>query len=381
MHDGVKHLFKTCVVEFIEVDILACLKRVKPWIDNWLTIRGALSQAGVSMLLVKIDDADVSLMLWKWTQADFKIPLRIKLSDSVASIFLEDPNRRFGDESANRKDPRQWVHRATILLQFDNPDSEFSQGLIKPSSEKGSNAAQKIYEAYLKCLETIVTYARLVLNVHSVDDWHKSSFSEFFEPSFANQTKVSWSSDGKSFTPIVCRVKKTKKINPIFKSQSLIWPNDWSRLQRAITNGVVLSPEVEELLKLRSKILWGEKRVSVVESTALMEMALKNVVNGALLKRGLSKNRLASLNEEAGLSIFLNFMLPLCLSNSLYTRALPLIQNIDRLRKIRNEIMHDNLPERAIDKEQAYAGVDSCIALITLLIKTKKWFPSQNHSR
>jgi hypothetical protein len=328
------------------------------------------------MLLVKIDEADVSLVLWKWSESDFKIPLRIKLSETVASIFLEDPNKKFGNGSLNRTDPRQWVYRATILLHFESPDSEFSQGLARPNSEKGSNAAQKIYEAYLKCLETIVTYSRLVLNVHSVHDWHKSSFSELFEPRFSNQTKVSWSSDGKSFTPIVCRVKKTKKINPLFKSESLIWPNDWSRLQRAITNGVILSPEVEELLKLRSKILWGEKRVSVVESTALMEMTLKNVVNGALLKRGLSKNRLASLNEEAGLSIFLNFMLPLCLSKSLYARTLPLIQNIDRLRKIRNEIMHDNLPESAIDKEQAYRGVDSCIALITLLIKTKKWFPS-----
>jgi uncharacterized protein YajQ (UPF0234 family) len=330
------------------------------------------------MLLIRINDADIDLMLWKWTEADFKVPLRMKFADLEASIVLEDPNKIFSVSKLNN--PRQWVHCATVIFQFNNPSLDFTQGLAKPNSQRGADAAKKIHQDYLRCVDTLMTYVRLVLNVHSVSGIGRSSARDLFGGGFSGRTKVSWSLDGDSFMPFKYTVKGRRKINPIYKSESLIWPSDWQRLQKTIIKGIVVCPEVEELLKLRSKILWNEKRVSIVESTALVEMTLKNVVNSVLMKRGLSKNRLASLNEEAGLSIFLNFMLPLCVTQSLYKRALPLIQNIDKLRKIRNEIMHENLPESAIDRDEAYKGVNSCIALITLLIKDRKFVPPSNSS-
>jgi hypothetical protein len=200
---------------------------------------------------------------------------------------------------------------------------------------------------------------------------------DLFEGKFQRQTNVSWSLDGETFTPFNYKPKTGRKINPIYRSEALIKPADWVRLQRAISRQQMPPVEVSELLKLRSKVQWNEKRVSIVESAAIIEMALKNVVSNALLQRGVSKARLDSLREEAGLSIFLNFMLPLGLSNATYKRVLPLIHKIDKLRKLRNQIMHENLPEQDIDTEQAYEGVDSCVNLIMYLIKIGKWVPSR----
>jgi hypothetical protein len=42
-----------------------------------------------AMLQVKIEKADLSLVLWRWTENDFKVPFRIKLADSTASIYVD----------------------------------------------------------------------------------------------------------------------------------------------------------------------------------------------------------------------------------------------------------------------------------------------------
>jgi hypothetical protein len=264
-----------------------------------------------------------------------------------------------------------------MLFQFEDPTDDFRHGLQRPRTEKGERAAKKICGDYLRCVDIVVTYCRLELDVHSILDGHKSDLFDLFEGKFQRQTNVSWSLDGETFTPFNYKPKTGRKINPIYRSEALIKPADWVRLQRAISRQQMPPVEVSELLKLRSKVQWNEKRVSIVESAAIIEMALKNVVSNALLQRGVSKARLDSLREEAGLSIFLNFMLPLGLSNATYKRVLPLIHKIDKLRKLRNQIMHENLPEQDIDTEQAYEGVDSCVNLIMYLIKIGKWVPSR----
>ncbi len=329
------------------------------------------------MLIVKIEDAALSLVLWKWSDEHFKIPLKIRLPDSAVSVFLDDPDRGFSNRATPTRRPRQWVMRSTMLFQFENPSDDFRQSLLRPRSEKGERAAKKIHEDYLRCLDIVVTYCRLELDVHTIFEAHKSDLFDLFEGKYSRQTNVSWSLDGDTFTPFNYKPKRGRKINPIYKSESLIKPADWVRLQRAISRRQMPPAEVKELLKLRSKVQWNEKRVSIVESAAIIEMALKNVVSNSLLQKGVSKARLDSLREEAGLSIFLNFMLPLGLSNAMYKRVLPLIHKIDKLRKLRNQIMHENFPEQDIDREDAYEGIDSCIDLLTYLIRAGKWVPSR----
>lgn len=263
-----------------------------------------------------------------------------------------------------------------MLFRFENPTDDFRLGLSRPKSEKGERAAKKILDDYLQCLDLIVTNCRLNLDFHAGFEGHKSDLFDLFEGKFSRQTNVSWSLDGDTFTPFNFKPKSGREINPAFRSKSLIKPADWARLQRTISNGQVPPDEVKELLKLRSSVFWRGRRVSVVESAAIIEMALKNVVSSSLLQKGISKSRLDSLPTEAGLSIFLNFMLPLSLTTAALERALPLIQKIDRLRKLRNQIMHKNLPEQEIDREQAYEGIDSCMRLIMYLIRLGKWVPS-----
>jgi hypothetical protein len=329
------------------------------------------------MLIVKIEEAKINLMLWKWSERDFKIPLRVLLPDSTALVFLDDPDRPFSVHATSPRRPRQWVMHSTILFQFEEPTDDFRHGLQRPRTEKGERAAKKIHGDYLRCVDIVVTYCRLELEVHSILDGHKSDLFDLFGGNFQRQTKVSWSSNGEIFAPFNYKPKMGRKFNAIYRSEALIKPADWVRLERAISRQQMPPAEVRELLKLRSKVQWNEKRVSIVESAAIIEMALKNVVSNALLQRGVSKARLDSLRGEAGFSIFLNFMLPLGLSNTTYKRVLPLIRKIDKLRKLRNQIMHENLPEQHIDTAEAYEGVDSCVDLIMYLIKIGKWVPSR----
>jgi hypothetical protein len=296
----------------------------------------------------------------------------MQLPDSTASITLEDPNRHFTATSARPPNPRQWVMHAQLLLVFDHPDIELLEGLKKPHSERGAKVAKRIHENYLKCLDVLVTYCRLELNTNSIIDSHRSSLGEILETDFGMSVNMSWSSDGHSFIPFTHKSRPRRKINPVFASKALIKPHDWSRLEKAIARGDAPPVEVEELLKLRTKVFWGEKRVAIVESMAIMEMILKREVNSALLKKGVSQTRQNSLKETAGLSIFLNFMLPLCLAQSTFRRLAPAIQSIDRLRKIRNQIMHENLSEEHIEQAGAYDGIDPCIKLSIFLQKAKK---------
>lgn len=333
-----------------------------------------------SMLIVKIEDADINLTLWKWSKDDFKIPLRITLPDSTALIYLDDPDRWFSSKSEPSARPRrrlQWVMHSTMFFQFDNPSDDLKQGLAKPRSDKAEEAARRIHANYLKCREMIMTYCRLELGVLGIIETGASDLDDLFQGRFGRQTNVSWSLDGETFIPFTYKPKRVRGNNPAFRSKLLVKPSDWIRLQKVISKGQIPPAEVTELLKLRSKALWrGERRVSIVESAAIIEMALKDVVSSSLLQRGLSKARLDSLREEAGLSIFLNFMLPLGLSNAKYRHVLPLIQKIDRLRKLRNQIMHDNLAEKDIDEEEAHEGIDACIKLMMYLMKIGKWLPS-----
>lgn len=323
------------------------------------------------MITVKVEDAEIFVTVWKWSADDFKIPLKIRLSDCSTQLFLKDPTR-----TGSRDDPRQFVLHETVLIHFEDPGDDFIRGLLEPSTERGESAAKKIYDRYHQCLDTFVAYCRLELNAHSVSDIMGTTFSSLFDKHRLAGPKVLWSQDGKTFLPFEYELKKSRKINPIYRSKFLIKTRDWTRLQRAVSSGSMPPAEVQELLKLRAKAQWNERRVPVVESMAIMEMALKNVVARSLLARGLSKTRLSSFSEEGSMFIFLNFMLPLCVSNSNYKRIEPLIHKVDRMRKVRNLIMHENLPESEIDREEVHRGIDSSIDLLLYLKKIGKWSPN-----
>lgn len=313
-------------------------------------------------MIIRIKQANIDLMLWKWSADDFKVPLLIPLKDCNAEITL-DPSHM----GATQKD-RQWLMYADILLTFTAPDEKFENGIRHQQSKDAAYSANKIYETYRECLEILAIYIRKVLPFHGLLNFH-SHFSDMFQGWFST-TKVAWSSDGTSFHPFSYAQPRSRKINPVFKSRFLIKPKDWTKLQKVVSSQPLPSKEIQELLRLRTRTKWNEKRVTIIEAMAITELVLKTRTKALLFAKGVKRDVLDKLDDRLEFAVLLNHMLPLSLSGGKYKRIKPVLGKVDKARKIRNKIMHENLSEDKISQEEAYKGVDAALRLVEFLQKS-----------
>lgn len=312
------------------------------------------------MLYIRINKGDVSFGLWKWKEADFKIPLKLTGTNYEVHINLLP-------EGLGIKDDRQMIMHANFKFVLHTPPIEVSDGLLKPNRENGEKAARYIHSLYTQVVDDLISYCKLELNFDSTFD-HVTSYYDLFTKSITSRSSVDWSIDDINYKSFDFVPKKRRGVNPFFKSKNLLKAKDWVRLNKLVSKPAP-SKEVRELLKLRSKINWNQKRIPVVEAAAIIEMYLKNSIFNVLLNKGLSKTKLENTKEEVGLSTLLNLMLALCLSKTQYPKLKDILTDIDGIRRIRNKIMHENLPDEEIDKEDVQKGINAAIDLILYLKK------------
>jgi len=121
------------------------------------------------------------------------------------------------------------------------------------------------------------------------------------------------------------------------------------------------------LHRIWAKVYPREKRVPVIETAILLEAVLKAYAIEALEKRNFSKNKIKNISEDLSFNTCLNLVLSLTLPNSDARRLHDTLIKIDRLRRIRNDIVHDNLAEDDIDEREVKDGIDAGIKLLTFV--------------
>ena len=319
------------------------------------------------MLLIRIENVSVDYHLWRWDEDDFEKPVSFQIQNArVEFNFIRD--------KLLAQEDRQWAMKGNIKIFVDKPPKELLTGLSTASGGNAREAAQYIYDIAQECLHRLIVYSRWGIGLDSILDYtSRLRFEDLFGEDIFGGTRIFWTLDGEKYRDFRPTLKKTRsKINPLFKSKNLLTPSKWAGLQKFILENPLPSKEMEELLRIRSKVAWNEKRIPTLETAALVEVVVRNKIQEVAIRKGVSKTRIENIEDEIGLSILLNVLLPMALTKGKYRRYRKYINDLDKLRKLRNKIMHKNIPEETMDKETVYKGVVAAIKIVSFL---KNKFP------
>ena len=318
-------------------------------------------------LTVVLDKVEApGFVLWKWSENDYKKPIALTIDEIKAEYYFiyKKPY-----QNGNLPD-REIFLDGRIEFSFLDPPQELIKGLNNPSKPSADAAAEYLYNLYKKTIDKLILYGRCELKLPSIMDAHYTGFNEIFRGNRSSiRNNVSWkygSSDWRKFT-LLTR-KRASKINPIFFSRNLLTPQKWIRLIKYASSNPEIGKEIEELIRIKSQIAWGKKRIPVIEIAALVELIIRNNVQSELKNKGQS-NKKSKIAADAGLSVLLNILLPLILTKSEVKKYKSYIDKLDSLRKVRNDVMHENIPEAKIDLNVVKNGVDAAIKITTLLAK------------
>jgi hypothetical protein len=301
-------------------------------------------------------------MLWKWSEKDY--------SKSV-SVFVDDckVDITFVRDTYSKEQERMWPMYMQYKMTFDYPSQTLIKGLNNPDSDTGEEVAKEIFRIYSEATDKLIFFARYKLNLPSVLDSMKSRFAElFYDQGFMSSKEVMYqigSSELKQF--VLQRKKNQAGIRTQFKAKNLLTPDKWSKLDQYSKTKPDNMGEVEELVKIKAKAVWGESRIPVIETMALLEVVVRNKAQSELAKRGLSKKKLKESESDIGMSILLNTVLPLILTAKENEKHKELISSVNTLRRIRNDIMHNNLKESEIDNVLVIKGIEAAIKLTQII--------------
>jgi len=101
------------------------------------------------------------------------------------------------------------------------------------------------------------------MKAHSVTSPLKASYDDIFhDRMFVQTTHAFWRLGSTTFVPFLPRARKrTRRINPVFKSKYLITPKKWIKLGQYVRSDPHLTEEIQELVRIRTHVAWRQKRV------------------------------------------------------------------------------------------------------------------------
>lgn len=314
-----------------------------------------------NMLHIKINNIAVPFVLTGWNKKDMLTPLRISEADWIAELYI------LPDIIRNEFPPNnQILVHGNIEVYIQKPEDWLLDGINQKSPDEIMRAAKYIYDIYIESMRRAVVYARMNLNLQNILEMN-SSFYDLFEDHPFSSKKVEWRVEKATLKTFSFEIPKSNEINPLFKEDKLVSPEKWRSLQKFIDKNHLPSKEVEELLRLKQKTAWNEKRIATIESAIIIEFILSKKIQKILTVQGVSQNKIKEMKREIGMSISLNLIIPLSISKKEYEKQKSCIEKIDKLRKVRNEIIHESLKESSIELKTVSEGIDSAIQLISFL--------------
>jgi hypothetical protein len=296
---------------------------------------------------------------WKWSKADYATPLVFQLHGVRANLTL--------DGSGLLERDRNVILNARLILEFTNASPEFVCGL-KTTGKHSLRSAEVIYAYYIQVFEQFEGVLRTSGGVASLMQESPMSIETFFEKEPITSNGCQWYESGDNPKPFNLKITRNRRsLNPLFLNEQIITTAKWKKLQLAIDKQAFPDPEMMELLRLRSRLRWRQKKIPTIEAAILIETILREYAEKVLLKLGFSKNRVKGLRDELTFNTFLNIVLPLSLTRSEATKIEDQIRKVDVLRKIRNDLVHGNIREEDIDEKNVRYGIEGALTVVAFI--------------
>jgi len=302
--------------------------------------------------------------LWKWSEGDHNRPLQFHLDGATARVYVE-PDRIRDDEPLR---DLQMVMNLQFELIFDGAPQEYVKAL-KSRGAKATQFANRIYDYFLETLSRLEGVLRVSGKVRHLMSLGAPSIHSFFDiRGFGWREEVTWQVDDQEpqvFRPPLGNRPRGK--NPLFKHPQLVTSEKWKRMQREIDANRLPSDEILQLHRLAGKVYPREKRIPVVEAAILIESKLKAYAEAILPERGFNKAKIKDLRDELTFNSVLNLVLPLTLTKTDLKRVNKWRPHIDRIRKLRNDIVHNDLTDDAISEKEVLNGITAAVDLFEFI--------------
>ncbi len=295
---------------------------------------------------------------WKWTETDHKRPLIFQLDGARSQILIED--EKYGD--------RQMPLYLHFSLTIEGAPSECIAAL-KSRGVRSTRFAQRIYEHFIDTLSRFEGLLRVSAKVRHLMLMGTPSIHSFYE---TNRTgwnqKVTWridDGDPEVFEPKLPGQPRGK--NPLAKHPQLVTVKKWEKMQRDINANRFPAEETIEMYRLAGKVYPRSKRLPVVEAAILIESKLKSYAEAILPAKGFSRSKIKDLRDELTFNAVLNLILPLTLKKTDLRKVSRWRPQIDRIRKLRNDIVHNDLSDNAISEKEVLDGIYAAIDLFEFI--------------
>jgi hypothetical protein len=314
------------------------------------------------MLTIELKGINTPFIIGSWNKKDFDKPLDLDKKDYRVRLLLSYVDFLMSKSKINL------LVFGVMYIYIDNPSEKLLAGLKNSNYEDSLYAANFIFDIYKNSMREITSYARYSLNLQNMFQ-SDSTFRELFGSGGLSMSSVFWKLDSNELNSFKCDYKGVQNTHPELKPEKLLTPTAWRKLQAFSKKAPHLLKEVEDLLALKQKALWNEKRIAAIESAILIEFFVGKKVELVLDAQGISKNKIKDIKKELGMSLFINLLIPLSISPKEYKTQKENLERIDKLRKVRNEIIHDGLEENQIEPEVVSEGIDAAIKLLSFLNK------------
>ena len=141
----------------------------------------------------------------------------------------------------------------------------------------------------------------------------------------------------------------------------------WQKLQDAIDNNNYPKDELLELYKMRNKAYLFDAKTAAIEASIISEALLRKYGLSVLKIQGYSSSKIKKIKDELTFNNLLNVILPLSLTKTEFTKISSAVNNVDTLRRIRNDLVHGNIDGNSVDQEDVKKGTESAIKLVEFL--------------
>jgi hypothetical protein len=227
--------------------------------------------------------------------------------------------------------------------------------------------SESIY--FQKVLNQFVQIYRLITKDSRIRYWE-----DVQEAIYWNLGKVKFSDEDSNKSPHE-RLSTTREV--MFKDETISFPyaregtfefdmsvvtqqvSEFASTNRTVSLALELFLRAHEAAYYRNNF-----RYALLEDFAVVEVCVSRFLNISKISRGVSKGKLKEYESEVPMAYKLNIELPLLLDN-INTKEREVIGNVDKLRKLRNAVIHTGRP---VSEAEAKESVRVTGALFDMLV-------------
>lgn len=319
-------------------------------------------------LFIKYETRVTELTFWtrKWDISKSRTPLEYKNEFVNCKLFIKENTHNL---TGSLKEIDVMPH-SFLIMEF-NQQHNIYKSFESNNSEINIDIAQLIYKTYLEFISKIEYTFHTIGNMEYCD-FKNATFEDFFwKHHLFLDHPAERSHDNINYKKIIINEEKENLIwrNPLYVRKNLLDVKKWEKMKRNIDN-ITFDENVCELFKLKTHIIRYESRFSIVEACSLLELFFTEFITNKFKKIWLSNEKITLIKKnEIKLSQLINIYIPIILTNKEYLKTKKHLDELDKLRKLRNDIIHKKL--RKIDINVAIKWIKSGIYLYCFL-KQKK---------